>query len=200
MEMDLKVGDKAIIVNSKHHSKYNFRKCTVESINRDKVFVTVFGENYSSEFWLKRNELIPLIYENYEDCVKYGVDLKRILDLFNEYKGYYDYLCKIVDEISDDCGKKDEEIKSLKKQNNQLMDKNASLKEQLEYEQCKLQQIRERCYKENDTENFDRGRYCMMTFTSDRQPKIIEMQGELEKLRIAVDVLSCRLAEYQKER
>ena len=198
--MDLKAGDKAIIVNSKHHSKYNFRKCTVESINRDKVFVTVFGENYSSEFWLKRNELIPLIYENYEDCVKYGVDLKRILDLFNEYKGYYDYLCKIADEISDDCGKKDEEIKSLKKQNNQLMDKNASLKEQLEYEQCKLQQIRERCYTENDTENFDRGRYCMMTFTSDRQPKIIEMQGELEKLRIAVDVLSCRLAEYQKER
>ena len=200
MEMDLKVGDKAIIVNSKHHSKYNFRKCTVESINRDKVFVTVFGENYSSEFWLKRNELIPLIYENYEDCVKYGVDLKRILDLFNEYKGYYDYLCKIVDEISDDCDKKDEEIKSLKKQNNQLMDKNASLKEQLEHEQCKLQQIRERCYTENDTENFDRGRYCMMTFTSDRQPKIIEMQGEVEKLRIAVDVLSCRLAEYQKER
>ena len=200
MEMDLKVGDKAIIVNSKHHSKYNFRKCTVESINRDKVFVTVFGENYSSEFWLKRNELIPLIYENYEDCVKYGVDLKRILDLFNEYKGYYDYLCKIVDEISDDCGKKDEEIKSLKKQNNQLMDKNASLKEQLEHEQYKLQQIRERCYTENDTENFDRGRYCMMTFTSDRQPKIIEMQGEVEKLRIAVDVLSCRLAEYQKER
>ena len=84
MEMDLKVGDKAIIVNSKHHSKYNFRKCTVESINRDKVFVTVFGENYSSEFWLKRNELIPLIYENYEDCVKYGVGLRRILDLFNE--------------------------------------------------------------------------------------------------------------------
>ena len=200
MEMDLKVGDKAIIVNSKHHSKYNFQKCTVESINRDKVFVTVFGENYSSEFWLKRNELIPLIYENYEDCVKYGVDLKRILDLFNEYKGYYDYLCKIADEISDDCGKKDEEIKSLKKQNNQLMDKNASLKEQLEHEQYKLQQIRERCYTENDTENFDRGRYCMMTFTSDRQPKIIEMQGELEKLRIAVDVLSCRLAEYQKER
>ena len=200
MEMDLKVGDKAIIVNSKHHSKYNFRKCTVESINRDKVFVTVFGENYSSEFWLKRNELIPLIYENYEDCVKCGVDLKRILDLFNEYKGYYDYLCKIADEISDDCGKKDEEIKSLKKQNNQLMDKNASLKEQLEHEQCKLQQIRERCYTENDTENFDRGRYCMMTFTSDRQPKIIEMQGEVEKLRIAVDVLSCRLAEYQKER
>ena len=200
MEMDLKVGDKAIIINSKHHSKYNFRKCTVESINRDKVFVTVFGENYSSEFWLKRNELIPLIYENYEDCVKYGVDLKRILDLFNEYKGYYDYLCKIADEISDDCGKKDEEIKSLKKQNNQLMDKNASLKEQLEHEQCKLQQIRERCYTENDTENFDRGRYCMMTFTSDRQPKIIEMQGEVEKLRIAVDVLSYRLAEYQKER
>ena len=200
MEMDLKVGDKAIIVNSKHHSKYNFRKCTVESINRDKVFVTVFGENYSSEFWLKRNELIPLIYENYEDCVTYGVDLKRILDLFNEYKEYYDYLCKIVDEISDDCGKKDEEIKSLKKQNNQLMDKNASLKEQLEHEQCKLQQIRERCYTENDTENFDRGRYCMMTFTSDRQPKIIEMQGEVEKLRIAVDVLLCRLAEYQKER
>lgn len=200
MEMDLKAGDKAIIVNSKHHSKYNFRKCTVESINRDKVFVTVFGENYSSEFWLKRNELIPLIYENYEDCVKCGVDLKRILDLFNEYKGYYDYLCKIADEISDDCGKKDEEIKSLKKQNNQLMDKNASLKEQLEHEQCKLQQIRERCYTENDTENFDRGRYCMMTFTSDRQPKIIEMQGEVEKLRIAVDVLSCRLAEYQKER
>ena len=200
MKMDLKVGDKAIIVNSKHHSKYNFQKCTVESINGDKVFVTVFGENYSSEFWLKRNELIPLIYENYEDCVKYGVDLKTMVDLFNEYKGYYECICIAANEVGKDYNKIDEEIKSLKKQNNQLMDKNASLKEQLEYEQCKLQQIRERCYTENDTENFDRGRYCMMTFTSDRQPKIIEMQGEVEKLRIAVDVLSCRLAEYQKER
>lgn len=200
MEMDLKVGDKAIIVNSEHHSKYNFRKCTVESINRDKVFVTVFGENYSSEFWLKRNELIPLIYENYEDCVKYGVDLKGMVELFNEYRGNYDCLCEVAEVLNADYNKKDEEIKSLKKQNNQLMDKNASLKEQLEHEQCKLQQIRERCYTENDTENFDRGRYCMMTFTSDRQPKIIEMQGEVEKLRIAVDVLSCRLAEYQKER
>lgn len=200
MEMDLKVGDKAIIVNSKHHSKYNFRKCTVESINRDEVFVTVFGENYSSEFWLKRNELIPLIYENYEDCVKYGVDLKGMVELFNEYRGNYDCLCELAEVLNADYNKKDEEIKSLKKQNNQLMDKNASLKEQLEHEQCKLQQIRERCYTENDTENFDRGRYCMMTFTSDRQPKIIEMQGEVEKLRIAVDVLSCRLAEYQKER
>lgn len=200
MEMDLKVGDKAIIVNSKHHSKYNFRKCTVESINRDKVFVTVFGETYRSEFWLKRNELIPLTYENYEDCIKYGVDLKRMVELFNEYRGNYDCLCEIAEVSNTDCNKKDDEIKSLKKQNNQLMDKNASLKEQLEHEQCKLQQIRERCYTENDTENFDRGRYCMMTFTSDRQPKIIEMQGEVEKLRIAVDVLSCRLAEYQKER
>lgn len=198
--MDLRVGDKAIIVNSKHHSKYNFRKCTVESINRDKVFVTVFGENYSSEFWLKRNELIPLIYENYEDCVKYGVDLKGMVELFNEYRGNYDCLCELAEVLNADYNNKDEEIKSLKKQNNQLMDKNASLKEQLEHEQCKLQQIRERCYTENDTENFDRGRYCMMTFTSDRQPKIIEMQGEVEKLRIAVDVLSCRLAEYQKER
>ena len=200
MKMDLKVGDKAIIVNSKHHSKYNFQKCTVESINRDKVFVTVFGENYSSEFWLKRNELIPLIYENYEDCVKYGVDIKTMVDLFNEYKGYYECICIAASEVGKNYNKIDEEIESLKKQNNQLMDKNASLKEQLEYEQCKLQQIRERCYTENDTENFDRGRYCMMTFTSDRQPKIIEMQGELEKLRIAVDVLSCRLAECQKER
>ena len=168
MEMDLKVGDKAIIVNSEHHSEYNFQKCTVEGIKGDKIFVVVSGETYRSEFWLKRNELIPLTYENYEDCVKCGVDLKRILDLFNEYKGYYDYLCKIVDEISDDCGKKDEEIKSLKKQNNQLMDEIASLKEQLEHEQCRLHQTTE--------------------------------QGELEKLRIAVDVLSCRLAEYQKER
>ena len=200
MEMDLKVCDKAIIVNSKHHSEYNFRKCTVESIKGDKVFVAISGETYRSEFWLERNELIPLTYANYEDCVKYGVDLNVMVDLFNEYKGYCDCLCELAEELNADYNKKDEEIKSLKKQNNQLMDKNASLKEQLEYEQCKLQQIRERCYTENDTENFDRGRYCVMTFTSDRQPKIIEMQGELEKLRIAVDVLSCRLAEYQKER
>lgn len=168
MEMDLKVGDKAIIVNSKHHSKYNFRKCTVEIIDRDKVFVTVFGENYSSEFWLKRNELIPLTYENYEDCVKYGVDLKRMVELFNEYRGNYDCLCEIAEVSNTDCNKKDDEIKSLKKQNGKLMDENAKLEEQLKHQQCRLHQTME--------------------------------QGELEKLRIAVDVLSCRLAEYQKER
>ena len=77
-------------------------------------------------------------------------------------------MCRVADEISDDCNKKDDEIKSLKKQNNNLIDENARLKEQLEYEQCKLKQKSE--------------------------------PGELEKLWIAVDVLSCRLAEYQKER
>lgn len=168
MEMDLKVGDKAIIVNSKHHSEYNFRKCTVESIKGDKVFAAIFGETYRVEFWLERNELIPLTYENYEDCIKYGVDLKGMVELFNEYRGNYDCLCELAEELNADYNKKDEEIKSLKKQNNQLMDKNASLKEQLEHEQCKLQQISE--------------------------------LREVEKLRIAVDVLSCRLAEYQKER
>ena len=159
--MDLRVGDKAIIVNSKHHSKYNFQKCTVESIKGDKAFAAIFGETYKVEFWLERNELIPLTYENYEECVKYGVDL-------NEYKGYYECLCKAVDEVGNDCNKKDEEIKSLKNKNNELMDENASLKEQLEYEQCKSHQATK--------------------------------QRELDKLRIAVDVLSCRLAECQKER
>ena len=166
--MDLKVGDKAIIVNSKHHSEYNFQKCTVESIKGDKVFVAISGETYRVEFWLERNELIPLTYENYEDCIKYGVDLKKMIDLFNEYKGYYECLCKAADEVGNDCNKKDDEINFLMKHNNQLMDENASLKEQLEHQQCKLKQISE--------------------------------PSELEKLRIAVDVLSCRLSEYQKER
>ena len=91
-----------------------------------------------------------------------------IVELFNEYKGYYECLCKSADEVGNDCNKKDEEIKSLKNKNNQLMNENANLKEQLEHEQCKLQQATK--------------------------------QDELDKLRIAVDVLSCRLAECQKER
>ena len=64
MAMDLKVGDKAIIANSKHHSEYNFRKCTVESIDGNNVSVSVAGDNYKSEFSVKRNELIPLTYDN----------------------------------------------------------------------------------------------------------------------------------------
>lgn len=168
MEMDLKVCDKAIIVNSKHHSEYNFRKCTVESIKGDKVFVAISGETYRSEFWLERNELIPLTYENYEDCIKYGVDIKTMVDLFNEYKGYYECICMAANEVGKDYNKIDEEIKSLKKQNGKLMDENAKLEEKLKHQQCKLKQISE--------------------------------LRELEKLRIAVDVLSCRLAECQKER
>ena len=168
MEMDLKVGDKAIIVNSEHHSEYNFLKCTVEGIKGDKIFVVVSGETYRSEFWLKRNELIPLTYENYEDCIKYGVDLKRMVELFNEYRGNYDCLCEIAEVSNTDCNKKDDEIKSLKKQNGKLMDENAKLEEQLKHQQYKLKQISE--------------------------------LREVEELWIAVDVLSCRLAEYQKER
>ena len=168
MGMDLKVGDKAIIVSFNSRSRYNFQKCVVEKVDRKKLFVAVSGDNFTTEFWIERNELIPLAYENYEDCIKYGVDLKGMIDLFNEYKGYYECLCRVADEISDDCNKKDDEIKSFKNKNNQLIDENAKLKEQLEYEHCKLKQISE--------------------------------PGELEKLRIAVDVLSCRLAECQKER
>ena len=53
MEMDLKVGDKAIIVNSEHHSEYNFRKCTVESIKGDKVFVAILEKLIGLNFGLK---------------------------------------------------------------------------------------------------------------------------------------------------
>lgn len=166
--MDIKVGNKAIIVNSEHHSEYNFQKCIVKSIDGNKIFVFVPAKNYNPKFWVKRNELIPLTYENCEECIKNGVNQQLMVDLFNEYKGYYECLCKIADGIGADCTQKDDEINSLKARNNQLMDENARLKEQLEYMQCKLRQTTE--------------------------------QGESEKLKIAVDVLSCRLAERQKGR
>lgn len=166
--MDLKVGDKAIIVNSQHHSEYNFQKCIVKSIDGHKISVFVPAENYDSKFWVKRNELIPLTYQNCEEYIKNGVNQQLMIELFNEYKAYYECLCKAADEVGADCTQKDDEINYLKVQNNQLMDENARLKEQLEYVQCKLQQTTE--------------------------------QGESEKLKIAVDVLSCRLAERQKGR
>lgn len=166
--MDLKVGDKAIIVNSEHHSEYNFQKCIVESIDGHNIFVFVPAENYNLKFWVKRNELIPLVYENCEEYIKDGVNQQLIVELFNEYKGYYECLCKAADEVGADCTQKDDEINSLQVRNNQLMDENASLKEQLEHMQYKLQQA--------------------------------TGQGESEKLKIAIDILSCRLAECQKGR
>ena len=110
--MELKVGMKAIIVNSKHHADYNFQMCEIKEIEKShngKIFVELHSNNLTTNFWINRNEIIPLIYENLEDLK--NVTVEDISKLFTEYKVYYDVICKVAEDISHESDEKEKKYK-----------------------------------------------------------------------------------------
>lgn len=113
--MELKVGMKAIIVNSKHHADYNFQMCEIKEIEKShngKIFVELHSNNLTTKFGINRNEIIPLIYENLEDLK--NVTVEDISKLFTEYKVYYDVICKVAEDISHESEKYEKQIEELK--------------------------------------------------------------------------------------
>lgn len=122
--MELKVGMKAIIVNSQHHAEYNFQICEIESIENEKrVWVLLDFDNYTSKFCVAENELIPLVYENPKDLKKYGTAIEDMAKLFAEYKGYYDTICKMANEVLHKSDEKD------KKHRREIDEKNCQIAE-----------------------------------------------------------------------
>ena len=110
--MELKVGMKAIIVNSKYHDDYNFQICEIKEIENShngKIFVELHSNNLTTNFWINRNEIIPLIYENLEDLK--NVTVEDISKLFTEYKVYYDVICKVAEDISHESDEKEKKYK-----------------------------------------------------------------------------------------
>ena len=112
--MELKVGMKAIIVNSRNHSEYNFQLCEIKEIENShngKIYVELRSNKLVTNFYIHRDEIIPLIYENPEDLKKYGTTVEDISKLFTEYKGYYDLICGVADDISRESEEKEEKYK-----------------------------------------------------------------------------------------
>lgn len=110
--MELKVGMKAIIANSQHHAEYNFQICEIKEIeNSKRIYVELHSDEFTTNFYVHANELIPLIYENPEDLKKYGTTVEDISKLFTEYKGYYDLICGVADDISRASDEKEEKYK-----------------------------------------------------------------------------------------
>ena len=110
--MELKVGMKAIIANSQHHAEYNFQICEIKEIeNSKRIYVELHSDKFTTNFYVHANELIPLIYENPEDLKKYGTTVEDISKLFTEYKGYYDLICGLADDISRESEEKEEKYK-----------------------------------------------------------------------------------------
>ena len=110
--MELKVGMKAIIANSQHHAEYNFQICEIKEIeNSKRIYVELHNDGFKTNFYVRANELIPLIYENPEDLKKYGTTVEDISKLFTEYKGYYDLICGVADDISRESEEKEEKYK-----------------------------------------------------------------------------------------
>ena len=110
--MELKVGMKAIIANSRHYAEYNFQICEIKEIeNSKRIYVELHSDKIITNFYVRANELIPLIYENPEDLKKYGTTVEDISKLFTEYKGYYDLICGVADDISRESEEKEEKYK-----------------------------------------------------------------------------------------
>lgn len=144
--MELKVGMKAIIVNSKNHADYNFQMCEIKEIENShngKIFVELHSDNLTTNFWICRNELIPLIYENLEDLK--NITVEDISKLFTEYKGYYDVICRVAEDISHESDEKEKkyekQIEDRKYQVEELKNHIDSLKAELAESQGKKTEL-----------------------------------------------------------
>lgn len=144
--MELKVGMKAIIANSQHHAEYNFQICEIKEIeNSKRIYVELHSDGFITNFYVRANELIPLIYENPEDLKKYGTTVEYISKLFTEYKGYYDVICKVAEDISHESEEKEEkyekQIEDRKRQVEELKNHIDSLKAELAESQGKKTEL-----------------------------------------------------------
>ena len=116
--MELKVGMKAIIVNCQHHTDYNFQICEIKEIeNSKRIQVELHKDKFTTKFYVKANEIIPILYENPEDLKKWGTTVEDIAKLFSEYRGYYDLICRVADDFSRESDKKDKELERLTEEN-----------------------------------------------------------------------------------
>ena len=79
--------------------------------NSKRIYVELHSDEFTTNFYVHANELIPLIYENTEDLKKYGTTVEDISKLFTEYKGYYDLICGLADDISRESEEKEEKYK-----------------------------------------------------------------------------------------
>ena len=164
--MELKVGMKAIIVNSRNHSEYNFQMCEIKEIENShngKIYVELHSNKLVTNFYIHRDEIIPLIYENPEDLKKYGTTVEDISKLFTEYKGYYDLICGVADDISRESEEKEEKYKKQIEEMQHHIDSLEADKEEL----------RARC-KESARDNFDNHLYGLLNIVGreDLHPKL----------------------------
>lgn len=163
--MELEVGMKAIIVNSQHHAEYNFRICKikeVENLHKRRVYVELDGNGLVTNFYVQINELVPLVYENPEDLKKYGTTVEDIAKILTEYRGYYNAICKIADEVLHESDEKD------KKHKQEIDEKNCQIAEMQHYMDCleaDKSELRTRC-KESATDSFDKHLYGLLNIVS----------------------------------
>lgn len=159
--MELKVGMKAIIVNSKHHADYNFQICEIKEIDnshKQRICVEIHNDKLVTSFYVQANEIIPIVYENPEDLKKYGTTVEDIAKLFSEYKGYYDLICSVAEDISRESDEKD------KKYNQKIDEKNCQI-EEMQHHIDRLEtdknELRSRC-KGSARDNFDNHLYGLL--------------------------------------
>lgn len=153
--VNLKVGSKAIIVNSKHHSQHNFQICEIVEIDikNQLCSVKITETNFTSTMWVGFNELIPILYEKKEDIEKYG-NLENLYKLFSEYKGYYDCICKFAE---GECNRADK----LAKENQSLQCKIDEMQKHIDCMKAEIGELRTRCH-ESARDNFDNKQYGLL--------------------------------------
>lgn len=172
--VEIKVGMKAIIANSKNHAEYNFQMCEIKEIeNAKRIYVELHNDGFITNFYVQANEIIPIVYENPEDLKKFGTTVDDIAKLFSEYKGYYDLICAVAEDFSHESDKKEKELEKIKEENF----RNESIIEKFK----------------NDFQIFDEK---VKKLESDVEAK----DRQIEEMRKYIDCLKTELAESQDNR
>lgn len=176
--VNLKVGSKAIIVNSEHHPEENCKMCEIleMDVRKSLFLVQVEGTDIITTMWVKQNELIPILYEKKENIEKYG-NLEQLYELFAEYKGYYDFICKVAE---DECNR----AERLTKENQELQCKIEEMQKYIDCMKAEIGELRNRCH-ESARDNFDNKLYGLLHIVGREELKTDENHFHDEPIKVA---------------
>lgn len=182
------IGNKGIIINSERHSEYNFQICKVVDMNtKGNLFQVELGEKEPKTYlWIEKKELMPILYSRKEDIEKYG-NLEDIYNLFAEYKGYYDLICKIADK---ECNR----AEKLTKENKELQYEIAENQKYIHNLKVNMKELRTRC-DESVVGDFDSKQYGKLFIIGAEALKAEENEFPRESIKVA-EMLICKTEKY----
>lgn len=196
----LEVGKRVIVFTKGSHKENNFNIGKIVHKEQDlktcrmRYHIKIEKDGFDVSFCLYEDEMIPICDVNKEDLKKYPPKLEDIVNLFDEYKGYYDTICSICDDISRENVKNEKQISEMQSNIDCLQAKSSDIQAQNEKLRARWKNLGFRCH-DSARELFENDLCdCLHIVTADELTQKVDLPTEPIKV---ADMLISANVEYE---